>query len=185
MLNQFIQELRESFDVSLPERNSMSEYLDTIIPLIRASSEDINEIVNYSSEGGKPWMEVRDDVSFNSVVLHFFNKNGEYLRSTNGDIFKGKWRTLPDSNKIIIDAGASELFELAYLDRNFFILKKHGNHSHRKYFCMGSERLVRNIEWKDYVELLFSNYESNVSKFKITLTLVVLAIIGLILFTIL
>jgi hypothetical protein len=90
--------------------------------------------------------------------MHFFNDKGEYLRSTNGDILKGRWRLLPDTNKIIIEAGSSELYDLAYLDSAFFILRKSGAPGGRKYFVMGIERYVKGLEWREFVDLLFSIY---------------------------
>ncbi len=161
----FFKELAESFrasgEVELPEKSSLGAYLDLILPYIGTWGEDINETGFYSSAGGKPWLEVRDGDNFNSTILHFFNDKGEYLRSTNGDIFKGKWRLLPDSNKMLIEAGASELYDLAYLDKNFFILKKNGVTGGRKYFVMGAERSVRGLEWRDFVEALFNIYRNN------------------------
>ncbi|MDG1295727.1 MAG: hypothetical protein P8P48_01215 [Saprospiraceae bacterium] len=150
--------VKGSFNVELPEKSSLSEYLDLILPHIRNWGEDINEVKFFSSAGGKPWLEIRDGDNFNSTIMHFFNDKGEYLRSTNGDILKGRWRLLPDTNKIIIEAGSSELYDLAYLDSAFFILRKSGAPGGRKYFVMGIERYVKGLEWREFVDLLFSIY---------------------------
>jgi len=47
---------------------------------------------------GKRWLEVRDDNEFQEMVLHIFNEGGEYLVSIDGDIHKGNWRFLKESN---------------------------------------------------------------------------------------
>ena len=49
-------------------------------------------------------MEIRDDENFHEAVLHFFNEGGEYLQSVNGNISKGRWRLMGNSNKIIIES---------------------------------------------------------------------------------
>ena len=174
--------VKDSFIAELPEKNSLAEYLDLILPSIQNWGEDINETQFYSSAGGKPWLEIRDGDNFNSIIMHFFNDNGEYLRSTNGDIFKGIWRLLPDTNKIIVEAGTSELYDLSYLDDNFFILSKSGATGYRKYFVMGKEKLCRDITWREYVDLIFKVYSNKSGKTKwlrqLFIALIILAILA-------
>ncbi len=88
IFKEFSDSVKDSFSAELPEKNSLAEYLDLILPSIKNWGEDINETQFYSSAGGKPWLEIRDGDNFNSIIMHFFNDNGEYLRSTNGDILK-------------------------------------------------------------------------------------------------
>ena len=174
----------------------MYEYLDHIIPLVQPWGEDIDEMEYYSQEGGKPWMEIREDDSFHDTILHFFNEGGEYLKSVNGNIMKGKWRILERSSKIIIETGgvsdrdkltASELYELAYLDSSFFILSKHGDHSKnpkRKYLTLGDERFITDLIWKDYVEALFNTYRSRAITFRFLVNAVIIFVIAIILFAV-
>ncbi len=167
MENQFLDSLTRSFSLELPVMDSLDEYLDLIIPLVRPWGEDLYEEEYYLDTR---WMEVRDDDSFHESVLHIFRAENEYLHSIDGNIHKGIWRRLEKSNTLIIEQTAgnsivkSELYDLAFLNQNFFILKKHGDQQRKgfkKYFVLGRENHIRGLEWKDIVELLFNRYRNN------------------------
>jgi hypothetical protein len=193
-MNNPLDRIEETFEVSMPEAKSpsMDAYLDEILPALFKSSEDLREIQYYVSEGGKPWLEIKDDAGFQESVLHFFNENGEYLQSVDGNITKGHWRLLDGTNKIIIEQGTerhpvrSELFELAFLNSNFFILRKHGNQQikgRHKYFAMGYEPAVRNLKWRDYIELLYNERRRQFGLFHLILIILVVAVILFIFFS--
>lgn len=182
-MNNPLQDIDKEFEQNLPEdMQTMEEHLDFMLPGIRHLSEDLSETKFYIGEGGKPWMEVRDDPYFQEVVLHFFNTNNEYLKVVNGNVSRGRWRLLDQTNKMIIDQGGggkdasrSELFELAFLNAQFFILKKHGvQKGKQKYFLMGYEGTVRNLDWRDCMELLFNNHREQWGQFN---TIIVVAIV--------
>ena len=170
--NILIDKIARAFNVELPLRSNMEEYLDVILPAIRQHSEDLREEEFFL---GKAWLEIRDQDDFHEAVLHFFNPEGEYLQSVDGNVHRGQWRYMPGTNKLMIDQVAggsaikSELFDLAYMDDYFFILKKHGNQVRkgmRKYFVMGFEPATRGLEWRDVVELLFNKYRENTDLYK-------------------
>ncbi|MCB0644238.1 MAG: hypothetical protein KDC44_21490 [Phaeodactylibacter sp.] len=206
MENKFLENIARSLNVELPYRENLKEYLQLILPEIQSWSEDISERNFYSSRGGKPWMEIRDEDNFNSKVLHFFNDQSEYIRSVNGDITRGKWRYMGDTNKFIIELGggggggggsnkgkdsgggggggspkSSELFDLAYLDANFFILKKSGRD---KYFFMGREGLVGGLEWRDCIELLFNNYRNRHKNYQLAVGAILVIVVIVILLSV-
>lgn len=163
--NQFLDKLIRSFNVELPVYESMDEYLNEIIPLVRPWGEDLREEEFYIDTR---WLEIRDNDDFHESLLHIFRPDGEYMLSVDGNIYKGGWSRLPKSNTIILEqqggGGKSELFDLAFMNADFFILKKHGNQGRigkRKYFVMGRENLVRGLEWRDVMELLFNRYRNN------------------------
>jgi len=166
--NKFLDKLSRSLNVELPERDSFKEYLDLILPEIRQWGEDLYET----------------DYYFHEAVLHFFNPNGEYLQSVDGNVMRGKWRLIEGTNKMIIDMGSkSELYELAYLDSDFFILRKHGNRT-SQYFTMAFEPYYRGLEWKDYVEALFNKYRANHGSYKSVIGVIAVIILIVILFSI-
>jgi len=193
-MNNPLENIEETFEINLPVRESLDDYLDTILPSIRPLGEDLREQKFYVMPGGKPWLEIRDDAGFQEMVLHFFNEGGEYLQSVDGNVSKGKWRLLDGTNKIIIEQGGSdrnpgrsELFELAFLNAKFFILKKHGNQvkKGKKYFFMGFEPFVRGLKWKDCVDLLFNEYRSQWGSFQYILILAIVIVIVVVLFSVL
>lgn len=185
--------IEETFELQLPPQQSLDDYLDSMLPSIRQYSEDLKEVEFYVTEGGKPWLEVRDDPAFQEAVLHFFNENGEYLQAVDGNITRGRWRLLDRTNKMIIEQGGekdptrSELYELAFLNPNFFILKKHGDQrrkNRRKYLFMGYEPAVKGLKWLDCVELLFNEYRSQWGLFQYMVILVVIILLAMVLFSI-
>lgn len=178
MKNKLGDRLSRTLEVQLPYAESLDEYLDTVVPIVRPWGEDLYESEYYEDT---PWLEVRDDDTFHETVLHFFNEGGEYLVSINGNVDGGSWRFLEKSNKLLIEiAGQAELYELAFLNRNFFILAKHGDQRRlgaAKYFVMINERVGRRLEWREAMELLFNTYRSNNNMY-IILALVILLIVA-------
>lgn len=188
-MDKFLERVNKPFNVELPEANSLDEYLDIIIPTVKAWSEDLNED-EYFLE--KAWVEFRDQEDFHQTIIHIFNEESEYLKVTDGDVKQGNWTHLETSNKFLIvdkdsDADA-EMYDLAYLDDNFFILKKHGFNENlrkkgrKKYFVLVSESESGklNRDWMQAVELLFTNYRSQ-NRIYLTIAGIIVLIVGIIL----
>lgn len=171
--------LGQAFSSEMPHADSLTKYLDMLIPVVKPWGEDLREGV-FLSRG---WLEFSDDDNFHDVILHFFNKEGEYLRSVNGNVTAGSWRLMETPNKLLLEHDENELFDLAFSDKNFFILKKHGDQARLgqpKYFVMVHEPLGRKLEWRDAMELLYNTYRSN-NSFYFTLAAIVLVIIAIVL----
>jgi len=170
-----VDKVTRSFSVEMPMSNSMDDYLDNILPLIRPWSEDLYEEDYYLNTR---FLEVRDDEHFHETILYIFRPKGELMVVRDGDINTARWKTLPNSNTMILDQGnRSELFDLAFMNSDFFILRKHGDQSRkgmRKYFVLGRERLVARLEWRDMMELMFNLYRSNSSVIVYVAVLVVI-----------
>lgn len=181
MENKFLEKIAKPFNPEIPFAETMDGYLDQLIPIVRSWGEDLWEEKFYVD---KPWLEVRDDEHFHHAVLHFFNEGGEYLKSVDGDVTAGSWRYMPNSNKLIIESGMgdAELFDLAFMDAQFFVLQKHGNQERlgeRKYFVMVFEPIARRLEWRDAMLFLFNKYRNN-NSFYITVAVIILLIIAII-----
>ena len=177
--NQLVDRISRSFELELPHRDNFAEYLELVLSEVGQWGEDLAETEYYTSEGGKPWLEVREDPTFQEHVLHFFNPTGEYLQSVDGTVYRGKWRLLDDSNKMIIDLGGqSTLYDLAFLSAAFFILRQNGKLGPDRYLVLGQEAYVSQLEWRDYVELLFNTYRQQATSYQTYLiVLVVIAAI--------
>ncbi len=162
MENEGMEKYRRMFNVELPSSDSMDDYLDFILTKIRPMSEDLSESHFWFN---KRWMEIRDDLTFHEAVLHIFREDGEYLIIVDGNISKGVWRDIDAPNSIILEHGARhELYDLAFMNDDFLILKKHGDQKRKgnsKYFVLGRESSVRNLEWRDAMEYLFNIYRNN------------------------
>ncbi len=157
----------------LPEYDSLDEYLDAILPLVGQFSEDLSENEFYLN---KRWLEFRDHPNFHESVLHLFQDKGEYLISTDGNVAKARWKILEESNLMMLEKGAGEFYELAFLNDEFFILSKHGDQSRKKqrqYLVLGYEASMGGLSWKEYAEKLFYQHQTNKQ-------MVLLTVIGLI-----
>ena len=158
----------------MPYSETMDDYLDELLPSARSMGEDLREDHFYLN---KPWLEFRDDEKFHDTILHFYNEGGEYLKSVNGDVSNGSWRYLESSNKMMIE---DELYDLAYLDSEFFILSKHGDQKRlkkRKYFVMVFEPVGRKLEWRNVVEKLYGKYRNSNNFYYFLAFMVVLIVI--------
>ncbi len=183
MMENPLDRIEDTFEVNLPvpQDNSLEGYLEATLMDLHKYSEDLRETEYYVSPGGKPWMEITDDPNVQESILHFFNEGGEYLLSVEGNVTKGKWRLLDGSNKLIIERGQhlSELYELAFLNRYFFVLRKHGSHRKKgKYLFLGYEPVAQGLRWRDAVDMMYDTYRSNQKAFTYAvMVVVVLAVI--------
>lgn len=165
----------------LPYRESLDEYIDLILPDIYTLGEDLREEGFYLDES---WLEFNDDEEDRHITLHFFRAGNEYMQSEDGDINRGSWELMERKNYLILDTGAgTELYQLAFLNSDFFILRKHGNPSGfqtSKYLAMGRENAMRNREtgglltWREYAEALSQVNEQKNYVIPIMIVIVVL-----------
>ncbi len=184
MENKITDNINRSFELPLPDGATMDEQLDKIIPKIKPWGEDLYEQEFYLETR---WIEVRDDDQFHESVLHIFRPENEYLISIDGNITQGIWKILTKSNTFIIDKtveGAvitSELYDLAFLNKDFFILRKHGDQIRKggkKYFVLAREQAVRGLEWREVMDLLYNQYRNN-SNFIVVLVILIAMVLGL------
>jgi len=162
------QDISRALSPELPaDLGTMDQHLDFIVPKIIPYGEDLREERFWI---GKRWKEVRDDEGFHEAILHIFNPGGEYLLSLDGNIIKGSWRRLGESNSLILElAGRSELFDLRFLNNDFMVLTKHGDQvrkGQRKYFFLVHEPATRapgggEIDWRNLMERAFNLWREN------------------------
>ena len=176
MDNKIVDDIANTFNREFPSAETMDEYLDKIIPKIKHRSEDLRETNFYVA---KHWIEMRDEDDFHEIVLHIFNPENEYMLSIDGDYIAGEWRFL--GNKLIFGFKESEghIYELAFMDNQFLILRKHANPKslERRYFVLVIEPIARKYEWREALELLFNKHQDNGSVYMIVLVALVLIIL--------
>lgn len=159
--------VKNPINLDLPDRETLDQYLDEVVPKVKPWGEDLREHENYMDTR---WLEINDRDDFHESVLHIFRAENEYLISIDGNIHKGVWNFLKNSNTLILEkqiGGAvvtSELFDVAFMNKDFFVLRKHGDQIRKgfpKYLLLGRENLVRGLEWREVIELIYSKYRSN------------------------
>ena len=171
--NQLLDRLSSVFEIEMPVRDSLDEYVDAILPKITKYSENIEEQGFLETR----WLEVRDADTYHETVLHVFLKGGEYLVIIDGNITKGAWQSILGGFAIQYGKN-NEFFEPVFLNEDFFILRKHGREEKSKYLVFGEESEISDLQWRDIMELLFNIYRSS-ARFSLLL-FVVVAIIAII-----
>lgn len=179
-----INQVFASMNEELPEFKSLDNGIDYLVRYVGRFSEDLWEKEFYTD---KRWKEYRDDVNFQETILHVFQENGTYLRIIDGDIYAGSWENTL-GGIVIQFAKKHELFERVFLDEQFFILKKHGDHSAKgnsaKYFMVITESLShkmsrvlrRPAEWNDILDQMYEKYRKS-SNFMVVIFFVVCLVI--------
>jgi 23S rRNA-/tRNA-specific pseudouridylate synthase len=182
--------LHIDFQDQLPEYPGLEDYLQALLPSLRHHSEDLNEAEFFLE---KPWQEITDEEGVFQSILHFFNAEGEYLKSIEGNVLKGSWRQMPKgSNKLMIDISEkqqvvkSELYDLVYLDEDFMVLKKNASALHqqgKKFLFLAYETHHANASWKTAVERLYSSYKGNTGSNSWLLYLVILIVLFMLVYS--
>lgn len=138
--------------------------VEDLVADIYPFSEDLYE-VSYFLE--KNWLEISEHDKHD--VLHIFRDQNQYIYSVDGRIIEGSWSMVEDTNVMILERpdiqGGEEkiLYELAFLNSDFFILKRHGKRIalERQFLVMGREHLVRNKPWQEALDLIETQHETN------------------------
>ena len=165
-----------STESDLPPFKTLVEGLDYLLPYLGPFSEELNDYEFYLN---RRWMEVRDDAYFQEIILHVFKESGEYLHILDGDITQGKWEH--DLDGVILQHGRShELYQLVFLNEDFFILQKHGEHHSKgtgqRYLFFAREQLARNLEWPALLEVMYDYYKDS-SSYKTIVVFVIIVVV--------
>jgi hypothetical protein len=165
MEGKFLDSIFNSFENNLPTNlESLEQYVKFILPKVKPWSGTLQNDTLYL---GKRWKELRDTDTYHETVLHIFMPGGEYLVVIDGDISKGAWRFISENKTFIVDyGGRSQLFDLAFLNNDFFILQKHGDQERKgkqKYFVYAAEDLLekKKLDWRSAMELLYNVYRES------------------------
>ncbi len=173
-----IQSWLHRLGTNIPEFDTMDEYIEFILRLVRPYSEDLDEREFFLE---KRWTEISDRDDDINAVLHIFKpdfspeglgRSGDltYMRVVNGNVSMGVWSSIKNSNSMLIDEGGRfELFDMAFMNGDFIVLKKHRNQHtpvlDSKYLFLARERLVKSgdtvMPWLDIMELWFNVYRLN------------------------
>ena len=144
----------------LPAFKTLDEGIDYLMDYVGIYSEDLSNREMYV---GRRWIEVRDNVHFQESLLHIFEDGGTYIRILDGDISSGSW-SLGLGGFVYKYGGSNELYELVFLNEDFFILRKHGKKTGKKdpgYLVFVREGLAQNREWTHLLEHMYELYKGN------------------------
>jgi hypothetical protein len=172
----FLPTVFNATNLELPRFKALDEGIEYVMSYIGELSDGLEDKILYLD---KRWVEVRDDVNFQENVLHVFKDGGTYLRILEGDISAGNWELNIDGF-VIKFAGKHELYELVFLNEDFFILKKHGDQAskgQRTHFFLAREKVADGKEWMDLLEVMFTMYKENSNYIAVVIFIILIAAI--------
>lgn len=188
----FMSLLYDLLGYGLPDFETIDEYLDFLYPHIRYFGEDLAEMDFYLE---KQWKEVQENS--NDIVVRIFKPSltpqelgtsvsvsgSNYMRIVNGAVSEGVWGIIETSNTLLIHFGGKyELFDLVFLDSNFFIFKKHRNQhtpiEGQKYILLVKE----GGDIKGLMEALYDNYRDGMAKMTLLVLVLIIGVLGVVIF---
>ncbi len=169
MFKDILDQIAAVFNVDLPEFANLDQAIDYILPNIKPWGEDLSEKKFFLN---KWWVHMRDDVTSQESVMYVFRESGECTVVANGNMSGKSWKQFDNSNRLTWD---KELYDLAYLNNDVFIIKKVGKHS-PKYFMFVREGLAR-MDWRDLMDLLYSRYRKSQEAYMIGLVAAVVVVL--------
>ena len=161
---------------------NMDDFLDDFVPEIRHWSEDLDEKEYYT--GDFPWRELRDEEDFDASIMYFFKEESEFLYSINGNVQAGHWRHL-QSNKLLIEKNLgqhtdSELYNMLYMNEDFFILGKPGDQralGKSKYLVLIRDHKIGNADWRTAMHILTEKHKKGFGNLLIVIVIVAILLI--------
>jgi len=165
------------FEPEFPYQETLSDYLDMILPEVQQWSEDLEEEEYWLNT---PWLEINDNDRYRKIV-HVFRPGGVYLRAEEGRVRKGKWEALEPYQKLMLTLSKQQnnkkveeyyLYNRCFLDGTFFILQLDDE---KTYLALGHELQVGRLEWLTFVETLFFRYNNRKDNVVLIAILIVLS----------
>jgi len=178
MEDRLLDKIAEPFNLNLPEYASMEEMIDKLLPAVgRFGKGDLME--EDSPIYTVDWVRMSDKPGYTIVSLHTFKTSGEIQIANDGAMDAMSFKTL-SSQRIIIGQSIHRdayLYELAFMDNDFLIFKRHGNEANikQKYLFFCREAIGTRLTWNEALEKLVDKYRNN--EFPWTLVLIILAIV--------
>ncbi|NJC26277.1 hypothetical protein [Neolewinella antarctica] len=179
MDDRLLDKIAEPFNLKLPEYTSMHEMIEEILPAVRSFSEP--ELAAEDSPlYENNWVRMTDNPGDTIVQLHRFNRGGE-IQIANDGAMDSLSHQIVSPKRIIIGQSLyrdSFLYELAFLDNDFLILKRHGNEANftNKYLFYAVEHIGSRLTWDEALEKIVAKYRDNSMPW--WLILVVLLLVG-------
>lgn len=178
MEDRLLDKIAEPFNLNLPEYESMEVMIDSILPAVRGfGRRDLTDdgIPMYNVD----WVFMSDKPGDTVVSLHtFIAQTGEIRIANDGAMDSMSFKVL-SSNRVIIGESSvrnAYLYELAFMDEDFMIFKRHGNEANikKKYRFYCREAIGTRLTWNEALEKIVDKYRNN--EFPWTIVLVVIAV---------
>ena len=179
MEDRLLDKIAEPFNLQLPEYSSMEEMIDQILPTVgKFSLRDLTD----SSQPmfTTDWVKMSDQPGYTVVSLHNFKSTGEIQIANDGAMDGATFKVLTPKRVIIGQSLHRDafLYELAFMDNDFLIFKRHGNEANikQKYLFYCREAIGTRLTWNEALERLVDKYRNNEFPWWIVIVLVLVAV---------
>lgn len=163
MEDRLLDKIAEPFNLQLPEYDSMEQMIDNVLPVVRKFSEPSFEDEDASLYRVE-WVKMSDRPGDTVVSLYRFQEGGE-IRIANDGVMEAKAFEAEGKRIIIGDSiyRNSLLYELAFMDNDFLILKRHGNEANmtNKYLFYCRESIGTRLTWNEALEKMVDKYRNS------------------------
>ncbi|MBC6992886.1 hypothetical protein QWY85_03715 [Neolewinella lacunae] len=184
MEDRLLDKIAEPFNLKLPEYSSMEEMIEEVLPAVAKYSDptlDDEDAAIFKTD----WVLMSDQVGNTAVSLHTFRPSGEIRIAIDGAIESRSFQVVK-ARRIIMGYSLSRdsvLYELAFMDSDFLILRRHGNAANHKqkyvFFC--SEPIGTRLTWDEALERLVGKYRDNQMPWLLVLV-VILVLVGAVIY---
>ena len=187
MEDRLLDKIAEPFNLQLPEYATLEAMIDGVLPAVAQFSE-ADLLAEDSPLYTVSWVKMSDRPGATEVELYNFQgyMQGEIRVVVDGKVDARAYEVEESGNRIIIGQSVmrdSFLYELAFLDADFLILRRHGNAANipERYLFFCREAIGTRLTWNEALERLVDKYRN--SQFPLlAVGLVVAALIALMLY---
>ncbi|MEM9930298.1 MAG: hypothetical protein AAF840_10800, partial [Bacteroidota bacterium] len=165
MEDRLLDKIAEPFNLNLPEYESMEVMIDSLLPVVSRFSENSlleEEAPMYTRD----WIKMTDEPGRKVYSLHtFIPGSGEVRIANDGKMDALSFKVLTKRRMILGQSVHRDafLYELAFMDNDFLILKRHGNTNNfdKKYLFWCREAIGTRLEWNEALEQMADKYRNN------------------------
>lgn len=166
MEDRLLDKIAEPFNINLPEKETMEQTIDAYLPAVKKFSE--KDLTDENSPLYKvDWIKMSDKPGMTTISMHTFIRASNEIRIANDGVMDGLVFRVLNSKRVIIGQSMHRdafLYELAFLDNDFFILKQHGNEANfrkGKYLFFCREGIGDKLTWNQALEKMVDRYRNN------------------------
>ena len=167
MEDRLLDKIAEPFNLHLPEYETMEAMIDGILPAVAKFSEP-DFLEEASPLYANDWVKMSDRPGATTVEMYRFQgeSRGEIRTVSDGAIGSLAYEVEESGKRIIIGESimrGSFLYELAFMDTDFLILKRHGNAANIavRYLFFCREAIGVRLTWNEALERLVDKYRNS------------------------
>lgn len=167
MEDRLLDKIAEPFNLQLPEYESMEAMIDGVLPaVVKFSEPDLAAEDSPLYTVG--WVRMTDRPGATAVELYDFQgyDRGEIRVTRDGAVDGLAYEVTQHGRRIIIGQSImrdSFLYELAFIDADFLILRRHGNAANmqHRYLFFCREAIGTRLTWDEALERMVDKYRNS------------------------